>query len=69
MRRLRIYSETIEQMFYRLEHLGEYVVTRDYPIGGLVDMDVRRMSTYEPRIGTYVQYDTESRIDRFQMWE
>ena len=56
-------------MFHRLEHLGEYVETRDYAIGGLIDMDVRRMSTYEPRIGTYVQYDTESRIYRFQMWE
>jgi hypothetical protein len=42
-------------MFHRLEHIGEYVVTRDYAIGGLIDMDVRRICTYEPRNDTYVQ--------------
>ena len=55
MRHLSIYSETADEIFNRLEHLGEYVVTRDYAVGGLIDLDVRRMSTYEPRNGTYVQ--------------
>jgi len=55
MRRLRIYSETIDEMFDRLEHLSECVATRDYAIGRLIDLDVRRISTSEPRDGTYVQ--------------
>ena len=32
-------------MFHRFEHLSKYVVTRDYTIGGLIDMNVRRMTT------------------------
>ena len=42
-------------MFHRFEHLGECVETRDYTIGRLIDLDVRRISMYKPRNGTYVQ--------------
>jgi len=69
MRRLGIYSETADEMFHRLEHLCECVATRNYPIGRLIDPDVRRISMYEPRNGTYVQEDTESRVYRFRVWE
>ena len=69
MRCLNIYSETIDETFNRLEHLGEGVKTRDYAIGRLIDLDVRRISTYEIRNATHAQYDTESRMYRFRMWE
>ena len=42
-------------MFNRLEHLCECVETRDYSIGRLIDLDVRMVSTYEPRNGSYAQ--------------
>ena len=69
MRRLSIHSETTDEIFNRFEDPGEYVETRDYAIGRLIDLDVRRISTYEPRNSTYVQQDTESRIYRFRMWK
>ena len=69
MRRLSIYSETIDETFNRLEDLGECVVTCDYAISCLVDLGVRKMSTYQSRNDTYIQEDTKSRIYRFCMWE
>jgi len=50
-----MYSETTDEMFNRLEHLGECITTCDYAIGRLIDLDVRKIYMYEPRNGTYVQ--------------
>ena len=57
MRRLGIYSETSDEILNRLEHVGECVATGDHAIGRLIasDLDVRRISMYEPRNGTYDQ--------------
>ena len=54
MRRLRIDSETIDEIFNRLEHVGERVATRDYAIGRLIGLDVRMISAYEFRNSTHV---------------
>ena len=68
MSRLNIYSETNDEIFNRLEHLGKCVEARDYAIGRLIDLDVRT-STYELRNDTHAQYDTESGVYRCRMWE